>query len=711
VSAVGGNGEQLVSASEIAELAGVTPSAVSNWRKRFSDFPLATGTAPGGGDLFALADVERWVRVHGREWRGGDIGDGAVLPVKGDSRQATEQIWAVAERLRGKALGGDLVGVVAATATLIHLTREEGEVIPNRSLSLEELGEWAQEVAPRLEVARPEFRRMFVPLAALESRSLGLLVDSLAACRTGEELAVAVDLVLDRGLRYGEFRTPDSVAELLADLAEPRGVVLDPAVGSGQFLIRAAETAAEPLRLLGQEVDENTWRIASARLLLRNLQSSIELGDSLAEDRFFGLRADVVACEPPAGARRHELVSAAPDTRWELLGSFEVPPPRASEFAWLAHIISHLAADGRGYVLLPTGSLFRGGVEARFRSELLRRGTIEAILALPAGTSSTTAASALWIVRPPTSDPAPVLFVDGTGEPALTPPLRQRIIQTVDGWRSHRERFEAVPGFARSAPVLELLAGEAALIPSRLVYESEAVDTEALLGSIEEAERELAEAHTWLPPQPPRPRLIASPHPPRRLRVRDLIDLGFATLLRPARIKTESYNVEGNGLPVWLPGDINDPWRRNEPPHFIDADLVDARSSTQPGDIVFTTIGSIRTRVDQTGGHVLGTSLQALRLNANQFNPHAVAALLTSEPNSRLLTGTTIPRINVLELEIPQLDLAAASATAEVLRNLERELEAAHAVVARAELLRKAVVDAIATGAATIGPLPARDDD
>jgi hypothetical protein len=250
--------------------------------------------------------------------------------------------------------------------------------------------------------------------------------------------------------------------------------------------------------------------------------------------------------------------------------------------------------------------------------------------------------------------------------------------------------------------VLELLGGEATLIPSKWLYEPEVLEPTVLAASVDEARLNLADLHADLSLGEPRFKVVPSAEPAVRLRVRDLIDLDLAQLVRPARIKTDEYNDEGFGLPVWLPSDINEPWRRDESSRFIDATIVDPRSITEPRDIVLTTIGGIRTRVDEEGGHVLGTSLQALRLEGDAFDPYALAALLTSESNRRLLVGTTIPRVNLLELEIPQLDGGTAARLNELLQQLEDELKTAHALVARTEALRKAVVDAVATGATTV---------
>ncbi|XKK42372.1 hypothetical protein HFP72_04910 [Nocardiopsis sp. ARC36] len=63
-----GSGEgtrALVGPADIARLAGVKRPAVSNWRRRFEDFPRQVeGTA--SNPLFALEAVREWCREHGR---------------------------------------------------------------------------------------------------------------------------------------------------------------------------------------------------------------------------------------------------------------------------------------------------------------------------------------------------------------------------------------------------------------------------------------------------------------------------------------------------------------------------------------------------------------------------------------------------------------------------------------------------------------------
>lgn len=686
------NRGQLITASEIAELAAVKPSAVSNWRKRFPDFPLPSGTAPTGGDLFRRKDVDSWLERHNRSPR-------AQPPPQTDISQ---RLWSVADSLRGRALAGDLVGVLAASTALVRLSRARPKPPSHGPHWAADARTGWKDAAAKLEADQPILRNLFAPLDTLDDRSLGLLIAALTEPDINESLASVLDLMVDRATRYGEFRTAEPAGHLLAELANARGVVFDPATGSADLLIKATEKAAGRVRLVGQEVNESTWRLAMARLILRDITAEIAVGDSLSDDRFPDLRADVIVCDPPTGARTPPMKETVGDERWRLLGSLEAPPPASSDFTWLAHVIRHLGTEGHGYVLLAAGSLYRGGAEARFRAELIRQGTIEAIITLPRGSTTTAgnASVALWILRPPTSDPVPVLMVDASSEKSLTPSLRQKLVEIIRRWRSTPDGFRPVPGFATTVPVLELLAGDAVLVPSRWLHEPDLVDPDVLIDAVHQTRARLSEAHAELPTNPPPIAMVPS-EPARRLRVRDLLDVGLATLIRAPRIKTDEYSDEG--LPIWLPGDIHDPWRREEPPRFVDPVLVDPLSITKAGDIVFTTIGTIRARVDEGGGHVLGTSLQALRLAAESFDPYAVAGLLTSEPNRRLLTGGTIPRINVLELEIPQFDPATFARVGEMLQSLEHELETAHNVLAHAEALRRTVVDALASGAVTMG--------
>jgi type I restriction-modification system DNA methylase subunit/predicted DNA-binding transcriptional regulator AlpA len=678
--------EQFVTASEVARLCGVQPSAVSNWRKRFADFPRPVGTAPSGGDLFRRAEIDQWLRRRGRIHKPFSV--------------AAEQLWAVSDRLRGTATAGALAGLVAVAAAFIHLVRREGDSVADHfRAEPEELARWVRTATADLEVSDPALAGLFGPLVAAKPMDLRLLLDSANSLETASELAAAVDAALDRGLRYGEFqyRTPEAATNVIVELARARGIVLDPAAGSGEFLIRAA--SHPDTQVFGEEINEDARRIGVSRLLLRGVEPRIALGDSLVADAYEDLRADIVMCDPPAGVRLDVGGLLPGDPRWRLLGSLEAPSSRAADFAWLGHVIHHLKEDGRGYVLLPPGTLFHGGAEARFRAELLRQGTIEAVVALPV-TPGTVPSSSLWIVRPPTSTPADVLLIEAQEGGGTSPAqLTERIAKAVGRRRDDPAGFEPTPGFATTVSVLELLSGDASLLPSRWVSGPELLDPSSMFSAVRRAIADTESARTLLPAAPPSVRIQATDEPPERFRVGELIEHGLASLIRPARLRPGDFRDEG--LPVWVPTDVRPEWERDEERRFADPAAVDQRSITQPGDIVFTTIGDLRARVDREGGHVLGTSLHGLRLDPKLFDSEAVAALLASEQN-RGLMGGTIPRVNIRELQFPRLDPEAAVQLRDTLQQVDAEEQAGRAIAEGAAEVRAAVIDAVAAGVAVI---------
>src|SRR5258708_33558655 len=107
----------------------------------------------------------------------------------------------------------------------------------------------------------------------------------------------------------------------MVGLTPASGTIFDPAAGEGGFLLKAAyarrdaESSAPPLRLVGQEINESTRRIAQSRLLVHGFSAEISAGDSLAHDAAPEIRAEVIYCDPPAGVR-WQPTYLSDDPRW-----------------------------------------------------------------------------------------------------------------------------------------------------------------------------------------------------------------------------------------------------------------------------------------------------------------------------------------------------------------------------------------------------------
>ncbi|HEX6687710.1 MAG TPA: N-6 DNA methylase, partial [Solirubrobacterales bacterium] len=368
----------MLNVSQIAELAQVGLSAVSNWRKRFEDFPRPVESVPGGRDLFELQEVERWLEKRGRLDRAG---------------RGRHLLFQAADLLRSELSAASMTEALGAALALVALGRR-------RTGSLN--GVWDAEAILALAAASdPGLDDLFRPLREIDRRSADRVLDLVLEIDE-PDLPECFEWLLTRHNQQqgmaeksgGDIQT----ALLLALTRGETGAVYDPAAGLGGFLIALWRAAAGQGReLFGQEVDATASRLARQRFLVHEIPVSLAAGDTLLDDGWPELRADVVVCDPPYRAKKSWPAGAARDPRWAF-----GPPPVSTDFAWLQHAAYHLTESGRAYVFLPPGSLFRGGREADLRMQLLANGTVEAVVSLPPRTSLRTGIpEALWILRRP----------------------------------------------------------------------------------------------------------------------------------------------------------------------------------------------------------------------------------------------------------------------------------------------------------------------
>lgn len=338
----GASPEQLVSGSEIARLAGVTRAAVSNWRRRYDDFP-----APSGGGvnspLFSFAEVQAWLD---RQRKGQDVSDEVRL-------------W---QAVRA-AYGEETVAGVA-------------------------------DIARRLAQAEPT-----PDLPADAIRLSEELVRSGSAAEVVEGLAARI---ADSVGRSGSDRvTSERIARALRHFAPSLAAdatVLDPACGIGTLLLTIGPR--HRLKRFGQEREPHSARLAQLRADLGGQADvTIAEGDSLCADEWSQVRADLVVCDPPVGVTDWGREALLLDSRWE----FGTPPKAEGELAWLQHAYAHTAPGGRVLMVMPASVAYRKAGR-RIRAELVRRGVLTQVVALPAGVAASHALPVhVWQLTRPTS--------------------------------------------------------------------------------------------------------------------------------------------------------------------------------------------------------------------------------------------------------------------------------------------------------------------
>jgi len=434
----------------------------------------------------------------------------------------------------------------------------------------------------------------------------------------------------------------------------------------------------------------------------------MRVGDSLLDDCFDDLRADLVVCDPPYGLRDWGAEQMANDPRWQ----FGLPSRQNADLAWIQHAIYHLGSEGRAYVLLPGGSLSRGGNEARIRFEFLKQGVVESVVALPPGLAEVSAvALCLWVLRPSEVIGAShVLLIDASGSTSeggagkakrsLGAKAVDAIADALVSWRANPDSFDSIPGFAKSIPIFELLNTDAPLAPGRWVQTSSRADGAKIGSELEKIAQRLAASRRRMSDAPPVPAslpIAAANDGLSRWRIRDLAEEGHVSILRATRITPADYRAQGT--PVLMQSDLRGRRPRDEQKYVNVKRLKTAPTFTEPGDVILATIGEKPYAVvDREGGSVLGGSLQALRIHCDWLDPDVVAALLSSSHTAQFSTGATIRHVKLRDLELPRLTPHETALLREVLHRIEATEEAAGETAESAASLKSGLVEGLVSG-------------
>lgn len=291
------------------------------------------------------------------------------------------------------------------------------------------------------------------------------------------------------GRKGGQFYTPRGVVQLLVAMLAPQsGRVYDPCCGSGGMFVHSAHA---DICLFGQESNPTTWRLAKMNLALRGLQGDLGPGpgDTLRRDLHPNLRAEYILANPPFNASAWGEPEPR-DPRWR----YGMPPSRCANFAWVQHVLHHLAPRGVAGVVLACGSLSsRRSGEGDIRRAIVESDKLDCVVALPSQLFYATSIPAcLWIFADDKRGGdgrdrrGEVLFIDarhlGTMITRTMRELSRADIATIAGtyraWRSEPEvgaeadeaaQPASVPGFSRAVDLAEIARQEFVLTPGRYV--------------------------------------------------------------------------------------------------------------------------------------------------------------------------------------------------------------------------------------------------
>ena len=276
---------------------------------------------------------------------------------------------------------------------------------------------------------------------------------------------------------------------LLVEMLEPyRGRVYDPCCGSsGMFVqsvafIRAHASgngnggkARGDISIYGQESNYTTWRLAKMNLAIRGIEGQIAHGDSFHHDRHPDLKADFILANPPFNVSDWGGERLPEDKRWR----YGVPPKGNANFAWVQHMVHHLAPGGVAAFVLANGSMSSSqSGEGTIRKHLIEADLVDCMVALPGQLFySTQIPACLWFLARSRPRRGEVLFIDARKlgrmvdrtHRELADEDNARVAGAYHAWRDGADAYEDLPGFCKSAALDEVRRHGHVLTPGRYV--------------------------------------------------------------------------------------------------------------------------------------------------------------------------------------------------------------------------------------------------
>ena len=298
-------------------------------------------------------------------------------------------------------------------------TPEIGSIIDDAMRSIEKENKRLKDILPK-NFARPE----------LDKRRLGEVVDLFTNIQMIEHgdskdiLGRTYEYCLAKfaeqeGKLAGEFYTPSCVVRTLVEVLQPyNGRVYDPCCGSGGMFVQSSKFIEnhggniKNISVYGQDSNPTTWKLAQMNLAIRGIEA--DLGKFNA-DTFFNdchpqLKADFIMANPPFNLSGWGQDKLLDDVRWQ----YGTPPAGNANFAWLQHMIWHLAPNGRIGMVLANGSLSsQSGGEGEIRKNIINADLVDCIVAMPSQLFYTTQIPvSLWFLAKNKKQKGKTLFID-----------------------------------------------------------------------------------------------------------------------------------------------------------------------------------------------------------------------------------------------------------------------------------------------------------
>ncbi len=305
------------------------------------------------------------------------------------------------------------------------------------------------------------------------------------------------------GKKAGEFYTPQEVSIVLSKIVttgkSKLKSVYDPTCGSGSLLLRVAKEVKSVTTFYGQELNRTTYNLARMNMILHGVhyrKFDIKQEDTLERPQHLGMLFEAIVANPPFSAQWSANPLFMSDDRFSQYG--KLAPGSKADFAFVQHMIHHLAENGTMAIVLPHGALFRSGAEQQIRKYLIAdRNYLDAVIGLPAnifyGTSIPTC---IMVFKKCRETPEDILFIDASQH--FDKVKTQNVLRDVHIQKiitAYRNRTEE-DKYSKLASLKEIADNEYNLNIPRYVdtFEAqESIDINKVAKELQELEKEMKE--------------------------------------------------------------------------------------------------------------------------------------------------------------------------------------------------------------------------
>lgn len=682
-----------LSSADIARMAGVRPSAVSNWRNRENkNFPKPVDSKDGR-PLFDYDEVAAWLTSNGITFEDTRMEQAAWSFFDRWRNQSDPMammsllLWSLCIRTASKRF--NLESEWKSFLTTVDAKQSYTDKCQQLIVNL--LNQRSDNAAAlRMALTMPYEIDQLQPDELSELLHFADDLSSLGTSKMNHLVSMMLErTILSQGRMNAEFGCPKSrVSVLLAKLAaahisehesgKQSITVYDPACGILESALQFDGITDNDTNMqqqpaeVGQkksvhkhtvefhcaDINVRASAIAARRFLLADTTGAsldIHTQDCLVQDPFPRTRADIVLLETPFGLRWEPNDI---DARW----MYGTPMKNDSALAWVQDALAHLNADGRAFVVTSGGPLFRTGREAEIRRALVAAGCVEAIIALPSNLYiNTSIPTFIWVLSAPNSNRDTVSMVSMTVESDAYGVQDQPIewMETALKWFAHCSPLPVRPLVARNVRSIELLGDpQVTLLPVQWLDENSKTPTE-----VETAykRQQVSLANTSI--------LVSAAletlqqFDAEGLDCRDVknVRLNDIAIIKHGDYSVErkpGYVVSQSDLPedVVIPKDVKTHHLRDVGPQ---QDFEEINIATAKNDILLLTDERPHAVVDESGGRRVYRNVHIVRLTDERWNPKYVAMMIEGSWNNNHQAPSILFNrgIRPAQLKIPALPL------------------------------------------------------